>query len=298
MQAFAHAHTPSLPFQSADIPAITNIYKEWRTNLPPIETFVQGTIADTDFSNKTKSIIVAAAKLAAEPANEACLYHDNMHSLQVFSMTYTLGKQALDDGRINENTFGNMLAAALIHDYKHDGSKNDGDQFRLEKFSFESVKDSLQKAGATPEDLKMIKLFVLTTDVSKDFTNKNAISPAESLKNFVKDGIVDTVFEELKWLVENSTLDNNLVDAALTIQDADVGCSLLNMEACIYSSRQLAAERNIEYSVENDRFFINDVCHRTFSSISGLKTLQPYLMSTIQQFTTVYPNKKFERAPA
>jgi len=287
MEAFSRTQAPFLPFQEANIPAIANIFRQWRTDLPNIETSVQGAIMGIDFSDKTKAIITTAARLTTEPANKTCLYHDNMHGLQIFFMTYTTGKLALERGIIDKNTFGNMLAAALIHDYKHDGTANNGIQFRLEKIAFKSAKDALQNAGATPDDLKMIKGFVLATDTSKDFNDQTALSPAESLKKHIKDGDTSTVFEELQWLVKNSTQDNNFVVGAVILQGCDIGCSPMDREICEYDSQRLAKERGEEYEVNRNLFFLNEICADTFSLLPELKILEPFFEKTKAEFEQI-----------
>jgi hypothetical protein len=46
-----------------------------------------------------------------------------------------------------------------------------------------AAKATLQSAGATDDDWELFKAFIHTTDVSKDFSNSSAHSPAETVKN-------------------------------------------------------------------------------------------------------------------
>jgi len=282
MEAFTNARTPYLSFYETNIPAITNIFRGWRSSLPNIETFVGGIIANINFSNKSKNIISAAAKMAAEQNDNP--FHGNRHFLQVFSLTYVLGKQALEDGRINKNTFRNMLAAALIHDYKHDGRNNDGIQFRLEEIAVSNSAQALTNAGATLTDLKHIKAFVYATDISKKFSDPTAQSPADSLKAHLTGSDKNLASQDLQKLIDDSSKGNNLVDASIMLQEADVGCAILDAETCHYNGQCLSKEQNKGYDPSSQVFFMERVICKRFFSPSAINILEPFLVQTMRDF--------------
>ncbi|MEZ5814928.1 MAG: hypothetical protein R3E13_09485 [Alphaproteobacteria bacterium] len=273
-------HEDVRPFAQADAPAMANVFRKWQRQPPDIEGFVQNAIANVGFSDKSESVIMVAAKLAAEPNANA--FHGNKHFLQVFATTYTLGLRALQEERITSQTFGNLLTAALIHDYKHDGTTNNGEQFRLENRSCEESKASLIEAGADEDDLEIIKAFVLTTDVSKDFDDPRAASPADSLKRFTLNSDVEGVFPQLRVLIEKTTPGNDLVDAALMLQDADVGIAHLDVQTTHQAGRELAKERGGEYTPQNQIVFMDKICHRQCFSKAGREIIQPRLEAVMQ----------------
>ncbi|MCI5061113.1 MAG: hypothetical protein MRY79_08600 [Alphaproteobacteria bacterium] len=276
-------------FLKADTAQIADIFRKWtKEGIPDIENFVQDAISQIAFTDQSKKAIMAAAKLAAEPNDNA--YHGNEHFLQVFCMTYTLGHHAVETGRFTKETFGLLLTAALIHDYKHDAQGNKGEQFRLEKLAFDSAREDLA-AYVSKEDLKIIKAFVLTTDVSKDFSDPNAVSPAESLKWYLSNKDIHSVFDELKILITESTSGNDLVDAALTLQDSDLASAHLDVESSHQSGRSLAKELGNEYDPKNQIFFMDKICHRRCFSSAGREIIQPCLNKVMKAFgmTEEYP---------
>ncbi len=266
----------------ADTKTMGAVYEEWYEAIPDIEEFVDACIEKIHFSEVSKNIIRSAAKLASEESPN--LFHGNKHFLQVFSLAFCLGNRLFSEGRIDEVTFRNLISAALIHDYKHDGSNNKGIQFRLEKIAVDSAESTLKGAGATDLDIQLIRAFVYTTDVSKDFSDPKTTSPAESLKWFSKFGDRSEVFDELQILIDLSTETLNLVDVALTLQDSDVGVAHLNYKVSNLSGEALAHERREEYSPNNQIFFMDKICHRRSFSHAGNSVIQPCLDRVMNDF--------------
>jgi hypothetical protein len=250
------------------VPAIVATFKGWRRdNLVPIADVVEDVIKGFDFDDRQSAIIRAGATLAAQPHDNP--FHGNRHFLEVFTVTAMLAQDAYKDERLEKNNAARLLTAALIHDYKHDGTGNNGEQFRLERLAFESAKRDLVRAGATAEDLAVIRDFLFTTDVSRDFSNPQSRSPADSVKTYslTKDPAV--LHEELKGLHERK-----LHDAALMLEDADIGNSLLDPELCRQSGEYLAREQGRSYDSKIEAFFLDKICHRHFFSTSGQKLIQ------------------------
>jgi hypothetical protein len=266
-------HNPAIAdaLRSADISALIKIFDNWREELPDIEETVAAFTAPYNFSDKSQSLILAAAKLAAEPATNA--YHSNTHFLKVATVATMLGANALQENRITKPLFALLITSALIHDYRHDGTTNKGEMFRLEKIAFENAKPSLMEAGADQEDLELIKAFIYTTDVSASATSPDATSPAEQVKVYALTGDVRALGREFKILHVTETSD-----VALMLEDADlIAGGITKPEHLEYESMLLAKERNMEFTRASADFFIEEVCHRQLFSKSGAALFQPYM---------------------
>ncbi len=233
----------------------------------------------------------------------AALIHDRGHDGGVNGTKYRLdehlrnafnsGYQALKTSREKKDSIGNTFASVMKGINQSSGSIIN--QFRLENIAFQESKSSLSKAGASPKDLAIIEALVLATDVTKDFSDPHAISPAESLEQYVQTGKRELVHPKLRILV-----DEDYVDVGLMLQDADVAPSYLNVESAGYSSDCLAEERGKEPVPEDTWFFLKQICHGQCSSISGKAVLQPCLdkvMGVYDKAVTGMPSKSEFKIP-
>ena len=263
---------------------VAQTFIEWRKNPPVIEDVVQEVIDQLGFSERSQTLITTAAKLASEDAPHA--YHNNEHFLEVFCLSAMLGNHAFEQKAILEKDFGNLLTAALLHDYKHDGTGNKGEQFRLEKRAYhEAFLPLLDAQAADTIDLKIIEAMILGTDVSKDFGNPEALSPAETLKMY-NDGECDHVHDKLKILEHKG-----LVDLALVLCDADVGSNFLCEELLDQNSLNLEEESGLPANRQSQQFFLDKVCGGGLHSEAG-RALLSNSFDRIKQYVVSEPEMR------
>lgn len=274
-------------FLRADVSAVAETFRRGRGYHLKADVFVKEVFKQVKFSEKTKKLIMVAAKLSSEENDNK--YHDNQHFLEVFSLSLVLGHHAYKKGHITETDFGNLLVSALLHDYKHDGSINGGVQYRLERISVDASRDALLKAGATVRDLKIIEAMILSTDVTKDFCNPEAVSPTETLKLY-HEGAIEHVDKDLSVLEKEG-----VVDLALMLCDADVGSNFLNIDLLNENSSKLEKENGTPFNIAAQQFFLEKICDRRLHSDAGKEILTPYMDKTLQHcFST---SSIFARTP-
>ncbi len=269
--------------KSANIELVERLFYHWRDNPPDLRQLVSGCCDTIKFSNKSSSLIMSATKMAAEENNNP--YHHNHHFREVFALTFMLGHHASQDLTFTEERFAQLLTAALIHDYKHDGLTNTIDgvhtPFRLEKQSFDAAKERLVKAGATAEDLTVIEAFILGTDASAPKGNKDYVSPTDSMKNYMDNGgkNPEDLHQSLRVLHER-----NLVDTALLLHDADIGSSAaLSPKFNALQSEELKVEWGLD-EAPDQKFFFKQVCRERMFSRSGKALLQPSMNKVLESF--------------
>jgi hypothetical protein len=150
----------------------------------------------------------------------------------------------------------------------------------------------IKKAGATEDDWNLFKAFIHTTDVSKDFSNPSAISPAESVKKYSTSNNPDDLLPELRVLADTGT-----IDIALMLEDADLSGGLIDIELNIQTGLDVAKEQGRIYEVSSQKFFLEQICHKQVFSLSGLRLIQPrmnevlahYGLQPIPQGLTIFP---------
>ena len=219
-------------------------------------------------------------------------YHNNTHFLKVFVLSALLGADAFKDRRIDAHKLCILLSAALIHDYKHDGTNNKGQRYRLENISLDAAEIAVRNVGVTDSDWELFKAFIRTTDVSKDFSNPSALSPSDTVKKFSKSQNPDDLLPELRILAETGT-----ADVALMLEDADLSGGLLDVQLNIAAGLAFAQEQQSQYEVSKEKFFLEQICHKQAFSISGQRLIRPnldkvlahYGLQTIPQGFTIFP---------
>jgi CRP/FNR family cyclic AMP-dependent transcriptional regulator len=88
-------------------------------------------------------------------------YHNSQHICEVVLCSLFLGQQAgLSDERLVR-----VVVAALVHDFRHDGTTNAGESFRLERLAIAAAGPYLAQAGVAPEVIERIAAIVLATEV-------------------------------------------------------------------------------------------------------------------------------------
>jgi hypothetical protein len=280
---------------NGNIDGIIQIFKEWDST-PPYLPYASKTVIDAlqkidvQFSDTELSMLKMASLLATEENKNP--YHGNTHFLKVFTLSALLGADAFKDNRISAHHLCILLSSALLHDYKHDGTNNKGQRYRLENLSLDSSESMMKKAGATEDDWELFKAFIHTTDVSKDFSDPSALSPAETVKKYSTSNNPDDLLPELRVLAATGT-----ADIALMLEDADLSGGLIDIELNVQTGLELAREQGRIYEASSQKFFLEHICHKQVFSISGLRLIQPrmnevmthYGLQPIPQGLTMFP---------
>lgn len=114
-----------------------------------------------------KPLIAAGYSLAKAIDDNACYhdqpYHNSQHCCEVMLSAYFLSR--LVD--INRQETAEIVFAALIHDFQHDGKPNNGDiQFRLERSSVNKAEPYLLAAGITKIQQQKLAALILATNTA------------------------------------------------------------------------------------------------------------------------------------
>lgn len=285
-------HSPRLDTAAG----INSTFEAWRTDAN-IETSIPGLVLDLtqrfNFEADVQLALRAAAEMASEPLKHA--YHNNHHLLEVFALSYVIGKHAMNEGRITERQFGLLMAAALIHDYKHDGKSNfagpNARQSRLEQQSFDLAKDRFVEAGLSADDLALMNTMILATDVSHsdyDFAN----GPAGLLKRYStgEDVILPPQFNALAKNSQHMGL-------ALILADADLAASsALSIEMSEDNGKRVVDEANANGATQvfkpigstdgepSQVFFLKNIHMLRFFSQSGMALFQESMNANLRRY--------------
>lgn len=270
--------------KNADFSKIEALFTAWQNNLPCIETIAQQICDEFDFSPRHKKMLAAAAAMAKEENKNP--FHGNLHFLEVFIMAATIGNHALSQGRIDQDQFALLLTSALIHDYKHDGKTNTIDvegikthiSFRLEKIAVDAGTPNLREAGATKEELNIIRAIVYATDVSGTSTVSQKLIKYDQTGDETDLPDILTNIYKTPWVRES----------ALMLRDADLGQALLSATKCIEGGKNLAQELGFEYSPNVTSFFLNTICPQ-MASTSGKILMDLYLNNVKNQLDKPAP---------
>jgi hypothetical protein len=88
-------------------------------------------------------------------------YHNSQHICEVVLCSLFLGRQAgLSGARLVR-----VVVAALVHDFRHDGTTNAGESFRLERLAVAAAGPYLAQAGVASAEIERIAAIVLATEV-------------------------------------------------------------------------------------------------------------------------------------
>lgn len=270
---------------------ISLLFLDWRDRKPNIE--ITATRILESLAGVTPSYVKAAIQLAAEPNENE--YHNNLHTLEVFTLACVLGGRMLAAGTLRPENFWRLAAAALIHDYKHDGKGNMGQPLRLEKLAVDSAAPALIAAGATEHDMQIIRAMVYVTDVSKNFADPSATSVADTMKIYLT-RIGHYPMRSSNHLHPEIQILHHLglADAAQVLQDSDIGAGLLSRKLGDMNGRGLIQEGNRcrgedkavdDATIEaSQKFFLERICYgRPFSS-SGVEILGSAARTTMLSY--------------
>ncbi|MFK7839091.1 MAG: hypothetical protein AB8B83_02070 [Bdellovibrionales bacterium] len=269
--------------QNAEIHHLESLFLYWRKNPPDLEGLVKACCDDVGFSEQKQRMINVSAVMAAEDNGND--YHNNHHFREVFALMYMMAFDGYRKGRITKEHFARRLSAALLHDYKHDGLTNNShgehQQFRLEQQAFDEAHLRLVfEGGATQKDLRIIEAMILSTDVSAP-NKPDAVSPADSLKNYVEHGGRDVLLLHPKLRVLH---DENLVDTALLLHDADIAVSAaISPYMNVVQGKALQKEWNFP-KLPDQGFFLSVLCRSQLYSRSARELLQPAMNDVLAHY--------------
>jgi hypothetical protein len=276
----------------ADIPAIIKISTQWQSAAPDLAPTAENVLDGLNFIPLNYNLIKAAIGLAAQTNTNP--YHGNKHFLDVFILSAALGYHAYKDQKIDAQGFSYLLTAALIHDYKHDGGNNRGIQYRLEKIAIDAAEQTLRHAGATDDEIDILRALIYTTDVSKDFSSPKAISPAESVKLYSQTNDPNDLKPELRILHARG-----MTDIALMLEDSDIGGGMICPSLTNHNGRLLAQEQGRQFSPSDSLFFLEKICHGQAYSLAGKTLLQPFVDKTMRHFGLIPSNiHELKKAPS
>jgi hypothetical protein len=105
---------------------------------------------------------IAADMDAAPVGQPRHAYHNAQHTCEVVLCSLLLAAQA----GLSQPRQGRVLVAALVHDFRHDGSTNAGRPFRLELSALTAARPYLVGTGVTADEMERIAAIVLATEPS------------------------------------------------------------------------------------------------------------------------------------
>lgn len=104
-----------------------------------------------------------AADMDAAPVGQPYhAYHNAQHTCEVVLCSLLLARQA----GLSGHQQARVLVAALVHDFRHDGTTNAGRPFRLELSALTAARPYLVGAGVTADEMERIVAIVLATEPS------------------------------------------------------------------------------------------------------------------------------------
>lgn len=112
-------------------------------------------------------LVVAGEDIAADidagtGAGEGNPYHNRQHFCEVLLSALCLSLMVA----LTSREQAQLLLAALVHDFHHDGRGNKEALFRLEKLAIAAAQPYLQAAGVTEDERARITAIVMATEVS------------------------------------------------------------------------------------------------------------------------------------
>jgi len=90
-------------------------------------------------------------------------YHNSQHLCEVVLCSLFLARQA----GLSQTRQARVVVAALVHDFRHDGTTNAGQAFRLEHLAVAAARPYLVGSGVAPDEIEHIAAIVLATDVMR-----------------------------------------------------------------------------------------------------------------------------------
>lgn len=291
----AHKYDTAITaFLDNDQSTMAAVMRNWHnpaTPDPDIVAFITRVTERLGFKGVDKDLLIEAAEMAAIPNDAA--YHNNVHFLEVFCGTMMMTQDR------------NALVAAAIHDIYHDSLGNQGEQFKLERQSYERAEERLKEKGATKRELQLIKAYVLSTDVSP--TGPNGRPAAQTVKTFMETGNIEDLHQELRVLAEiHEELGISHAEIAMMIEQADIYIAFADPELQLLKDNSRGVEAEMKGKAEERKvskqeignpnpggvkFFIENICDhgKVYGTIAQKK-----LGQAVDHAIAAVKNKNFD----
>lgn len=250
---------------------LSDYFMRWRHDIPPtIPAFLA--LACDHFGIEGDHRLLPAALTASVLAETQHLsaYHNTNHFREVFVMVMRLCSTHNRFNDIPHDRFYPtdvllMLIAAAIHDFAHDGQGNfiDGKHMpsRLEKQAFIQAKPFLEKAGMTDDELNIVELMILSTDVSH---GKSYQSPSTLLRQAYEAHYSGKKsMPDMPIVMQRFSFDDKLCLMAATLCEADVAPSTgLDYEFSKFTTTLVAEESGVLTPAATTLHgFMTQICH-------------------------------------
>ncbi|MCB1784220.1 MAG: hypothetical protein KDI13_09515 [Alphaproteobacteria bacterium] len=259
------------------------LIKKWhKGNHPPVLAAMAALAMErfglAEIKNKNLCGGVLAACILGDFKNDLP-YHNNLHFCKVMLHTIRMiaAHNRIFEGlslAFSERETACLLAAAAIHDFAHDGTRNLADHqyhfAKIEQRSFGLAKPFLEKSGLDKDLLEDIRVMLMTTDVSPF---GDPISPANQLAAAYEYHYGTSDSEELSLSPELSILEErgDLCMLAMTLHEAD----LMNSAGLDYAMTTYETALLVEEIGKSDAYpedvilFLETICRDGMTTDAG-----------------------------
>jgi hypothetical protein len=175
-------------------------------------------------------------------------YHNNMHFCEVILCALFIAQLA----GLTRREQAQVLIAALLHDFHHDGDTNGAEAFRLELIACRKAQPYLAKAQVPPDEQARISALILSTEITMGVP----LARACYAKHFLAGAEPDPV----RMRAELAALahDPRLALQAVVLSEADILPSVgLTIEHADLNEARLEAEIKRTLGPENKIEFID-----------------------------------------
>lgn len=246
-----------IPEQSAEDAAIdiVNAFKSIES-LPDKVSKVFKTITDCLCIEALDPLNIAGHSLAEVIDGAAHIqdkpYHNSQHTCEVMLSSYFLSLL----GGLKKQETAEIILAALVHDFQHDGKFNGDILFRLERFAVNEVAPYLSAAKIPPIQQKKISALILATEI----VIGGAIVQASHIYHIHGGTLpkIPTAAPELREICD----DPKISIQALVLCEADILPSIgLTFDYALKLQDKLAKEWGARLGLEDKLKFIDNMCH-------------------------------------
>lgn len=179
-------------------------------------------------------------------------YHNSQHTCEVMLTSYFLSLL----GGLKKQETAEIVLAALVHDFRHDGKFNGDILFRLERYAVDEAMPYLSAARMPMAQQKIISALILATEI----VIGGAIVQA-SYTYHIHGGSfpkIPSAAPELRQICENPTTSIQ----ALILCEADILPSIgLTTDYAFQLQDKLAEEWGTRLGLEDKLKFIDNMCH-------------------------------------
>lgn len=235
---------------------------------------------DMGDNERLAKALVAAAMLGDLPNHNP--FHSNDHFRDITATVLRMcnvhndlvNMGEIEHDALTSNDICLMLIAACIHDFCHDGCGNTLDgvhiPMRLEKRAFSMAQPVLKLFDLSDEELKLIEMMILCTDVSY---GDKGYSPSRILNKFYKyhfeaNDLPNITSDDYSHLADYLKDHKKTVLMAMMLEEADIFTSVgLSYEYAKLTTTLVAAETDILRGTPSTLHgFIEMICHGLISS--------------------------------